>query len=410
VRSRSIVLFVVVLMLVATVSGAARSSRPAGASPASDRVSASFDPLSVSFTSPSNGWTLGLVPCAHDASCLALRSTTDDGRSWQATTLPSLLTTWADRNLDGTIAATYGPGSLSVRFANGEDGWIFGTLPGPVPKNGVAFLQYKPVLWSTHDGGQIWTKLPVAWVGRYGTIFDLEAAAGTVYVMGENKSFHVTVRSSPIGIDEWRTSRSVLLGLPAGGAQPNGAFVLRGTNGWLVVGNDRGISGSARLASDGAWVAWTPPCEAVGNSYVVPAASTSRRLVAICQMGGFAYGLSKSAPPGAKLGSNWLYFSDDGGSRFTAGSELLPTRDYAYGVLASPRPGVILIDRWVNNKQELVESFDNGAHWSVTYNGDVISLAFTGVNHGVGIVRAGNGVDSMIMTVDGGHHWQTVDA
>lgn len=408
-RARIVTALVLLSMIAAWGVGLRPTPSASGASPASDRVAGSFDPVSVSFISPYDGWTLGVAPCANDSSCLALRSTADGGLVWQTTSLPPSLATRADRNLDGTVAALYGAGSLNVRFANNVDGWIFGTLPGPVPTQGVAFIQYEPTLWSTHDGGHVWNKLPVAWVGRYGTIFDLEASAGTAYVMGENRTFHVTVRSSPVGVDQWRTSTSVLLGLPAGGAQPTGAFVLRGTNGWLVVGNDRGVSGSARLASNGAWVAWTPPCQAVGNSYVVPAASTSRRLVAICQMGGFAYGLSKSAPPGAKLGSNWLYYSQDGGTRFTAGPELLPTRAYDYGVLASPRPGVILIDRWTGSQQELVASFDDGVHWNVAYRGDVISLAFAGAEHGVAIVRAANGADSMIMTVDGGRRWATVD-
>lgn len=407
-RARPIVAFAVVAVFAASGVGAAHSSQLADASPAPDRVSATFDPVSVSFISPNVGWTLGVAPCASQASCLALRATTNDGSSWHPVSLPAPLVASADRNLDGKVAATYGAGALNVRFANRRDGWIFGTLPGPVPANGVDFIQYKPSLWSTHDGGTVWNKLPVAWIGRYGTIFDLEAAAGTVYAMGENKSFHVTVRSSPVAFDQWRTSTSVQLGLPAGGAQPTGAFVLRGTSGWLVVGNDRGISGSARLSSSGAWIAWKPPCEAVGNDYTVPATSTNRRLVAICQMGGFAYSLSKSAPPGATLGSYWLYFSSDGGSKFGAGPELRPIRDYSYGVLASPRPGVILIDRWINNKQELVASFDGGVGWSVVYHGEVVSLSFAGVDHGVGIVQGTNGVDSMIKTVDGGRHWSRV--
>jgi hypothetical protein len=372
-------------------------------------VATTFDPLSVTFVSLRTGWVLGTAPCAKSRTCLTLRETTDAGRTWFARPLSTAILSAADRQLNGRDAAQYYD-QLNVRFANTQDGWIYGSLPGPTPSAGVAFIQPVQYLWSTHDGGHVWRRQSFAWLGKYGGLFDLEASNGSVYVMGDNKSNHVTVESSPVGEDSWRVTNAQPLGLPAGGAQPSGSIVLSGSSGWLVVGNDRETSGAARLSADGEWVPWTPPCTTVGNSFATPAASSSATLVAVCTMGGFAQGLSSQAPPGAKLGSSWLYFSNDGGNTFVAGSELLWSRYGDYGVLASPAPGVILLGRSAG-KGALMASFDGGVHWHEVYRAQPFYLGFTSASQGVALVGSplgANGTNTMIMTFDGGHHWARV--
>jgi hypothetical protein len=130
-------------------------------------------------------------------------------------------------------------------------------------------------------------------------------------------------------------------------------------------------------------------------------------------MGGFAYPLSRAAPPGAALGSSWLYFSNNGGQTFEAGPELGPREDSFGDVLASPAPGVILLSRayFGNgdvNEQDLRASFDGGHHWAVVYRGQLLYLGFTSPAQGVGIVQSSNGTTTMIMTFDGGAHWAPV--
>ena len=370
---------------------------------------ATFDPLSVTFVSLGTGWVLGTAPCATGHRCLALRETTDAGGTWTSKHLSSALLTAADRVVNGRLAAQYF-GQLNVRFANTQDGWIYGSLPGPTPPGGVDFIEPVQYLWSTHDGGRVWRRQSFAWLGKYGSLFDLEAANGTVYVMGDNKTYHVTVESSPIGEDSWHVSNAAPMGLPAGGAQPSGSIVLNGSSGWLVVGNDRETSGAARLSSDGTWVPWTPPCTTVGNSFATPAASSSATLVAVCTMGGFAQGLSPQAPPGAKLGSSWLYVSHDGGNTFEAGPELLWLGNAYYGVVASAAPDTVLAGRPAG-KGALMASFDAGAHWREVYPGEPSYLGFTSASQGVGLVPSlygSYGTNTMIMTFDGGHHWAKV--
>ncbi len=384
--------------------GALATSGPSALASTLPSVGTSFDPESVTFVSLSTGWALGTAPCAPGGMCLALRETTDAGRSWSSTPLPASLVGAADHKVDGAPADLWGGSEfgLNVRFADPADGWIYGGLevPGSVG----------PALWSTHDGGLSWREQPTA--GLTWSIFDLEAAAGRVHLMAEKAGWGgVTVESSPAARDDWHAV--LALGNNAGGAEPSGLIVLHGRGGWLVEGNDRGTAGSARLDSDGQWVAWTPPCASVGHSFAAPAASSATNLVAVCVMGGFAYGLSKAAPPGAALQSSWLYFSDNGGRTFAAGPEL-GLQGYSFGdVLASPSPGVVLLSRayFGNgdvNEQDLTASFDGGYHWTVVYRGQLLYLGFTSPAQGVGIVQSSKSTTAMIMTFDGGHHWGPV--
>jgi hypothetical protein len=379
-----------------------------GSSPRSGLANARFDPRSVTFVSPNAGWVLGTVPCAPAGACVALEETTDAGRAWFARPLPATLVAAADRKVGGVPADLYGSVSvgLNVRFADPRDGWIYGGLAVPTrPPSSVA-AAIEATLWSTHDGGLTWHQQPLRGLGSQDSIFDLEAAAGTAYLMESNAAGGVSVKSSPVAQDRWRASNAVRLGSPAGGAQQTGSFILQDSSGWLVEGNDRGTTGSARL-THGRWVSWTPPCASVGHSFAIPAASTANNLAAVCVMGGFAYPLSKSAPPGATLGSSWLYFSTDAGRTFDAGPELRPHAFTFFGVLATPSPRTILLGHGVGSAQELVASFDRGLHWTDVYRGPPLFLGFTTPSQGVAIIGSSNST-TMIMSFDGGHHWKRV--
>lgn len=360
-------------------------------------ASRTIEPLSFSFPSAQIGWVVDVAPCTEKLSCLSLRETTNHGRSWSQRPLPNALKALANRNTSGTVLER--DSGVKVHFANKNDGWIFGLL-----RNG-------PIFWSTHDGGRKWQRLSTALMGSYGSIYDIESTGQTAYLLAQNKAFRVSLESSPVGRDDWHVLPAPTLNLPAGGAEPGGSIVLKGNTGWLVVGNDRGVSGSARL-THGSWVKWTPPCYSVGNSYVAPVAMTTRDLMVVCQMGGFASPLSKSAPPGATLQSNWLYFSNNGGRTFTHGAELHPNLQYD-DLPAIPSPGVIVLGRILqdnkNDTHQLVRSVDEGRHWTVVYQGGWVStLAFQNSQQGAAIVQRTNGTNSMIMTFDGGRRWALV--
>ncbi|MGA2471696.1 MAG: hypothetical protein ABSG64_13520 [Solirubrobacteraceae bacterium] len=360
----------------------------------------------MTFISADSGWVLGTTPCGAGGACLGLRETTDAGRAWVAQPLPAALVAAADRKVAGVVADLYDGGGLNVRFADTRDGWIYGSLPVSAQRECAGCVNLEPTLWSTHDGGAVWHKQPLSGLGSYEQIFDLEASGGTAYLMATNDAQGVSVKSSPVTEDHWQLADTPRLGDPAGGGEQSGAFVLQGASGWLVEGNDRGTTGSAQL-DEGQWVSWTPPCASLGGSFAIPAAASARNLVAVCVMGGFASPLPKSAPPGAKLGSSWLYFSSNGGQSFVAGPELAPGTPW-FSVLASPTPRSILIGRGIGNSQELAASFDGGVHWTVVYHGQPLYLAFTTPRQGVAIVGSLSGPTKLIMTFDGGQRWTAV--
>lgn len=128
-------------------------------------------------------------------------------------------------------------------------------------------------------------------------------------------------------------------------------------------------------------------------------------------MGGFASPLSSSAPPGAKLGSTWLYFSSNGGQSFQAGPELGELGGPFFGqVLGSPAPNAIITSRSSGTSNQLVASFNGGHDWDVVFRGNLFYLGFTSPDQGVGLVQSSSGGrTSMIMTFDSGHHWSRVN-
>ena len=376
---------------------------PASALAAPTRVastSSAFNPLSVTFVSLDTGWALGTVPCGNAHACVALRETVNAGASWSALPLPARLVTAARHGAGALVSDEPFGGGLNVRFANVLNGWIYGGLP-----NGG------PLLWSTHNGGFSWHRVPVAGLASDAPILDLETARGTVYLMAINKGQQrVAVESSPIGQDAWRFDQTPDLFLPAGGGELVGSFVLQGGSGWLVEGNDRGITGSAELQGMDRWTNWAPPCQSVGNSLTVPAASTANNLVAICVMGGFASPLSNSAPPGAKLGSTWLYSSSNGGQSFHANGQLgVLGGPFFGGVLGSPVPNAVVTSRSTGTTNQLVASLNGGRNWSVVFRGNLFYLGFTSPTQGVGLVQSPSNSTSMIMTFDSGHHWSRVN-
>lgn len=374
-----------------TLSGFGFTKAGNGARPTSHATIPRFNPLSFSFDSASTGWALGIAKCAEKMGCLSLRETLDHGRSWSPRRLPAPLVALSNKNVTGSTVER--DRYLSIYFANNVDGWIYG------------LGRVHPVFFSTHDGGMEWRQLSTSLEGSYGFIFDIASVRGIAYLVAQSKSYQGIVESSPVGRDDWRVSRAPTLDLPAGGSTDSGSIVLKGISGWLVVGNDRGVSDSAELTARGKWVKWSPPCASVGDSYVVPVPTTPRDLVVACSMGGFASPLSKSAPPGATLQSVWLYTSRNGGRTFRYGPQLSRSLE---NVLAAPTRSDLFANR-VNNSttdvQQFVRSIDGGHHWEIVRREWALSLAFQSDAQGVALLQGSNDVNTMIVTSDGGVHW-----
>jgi hypothetical protein len=369
---------------------------------------ARFTPFSTSLPTDSKGWVLGTVKCSDRRTCMQLRSTRDGGATWKLESLPAGLLKPADERVGlNAIAAVYPVypyGLLNVRFANVRDGWIYGTIPSIDRFGGITTSRWLVLLWSTHDGGTTWTKQNPPGLGSQGPTFDLEASSREVYLLGEGLTFTAVLVESPVQSDHWSVVKTPPLEFPAGGSANEGDIVLSGHAGWLVEGNDRGVTGSLRLNQDGQWTRWSPPCASVGDSYAVPVASDTRHLDVVCEIGGVFAQPSPKAPPGATPGSWWLYVSSNAGSSFHAASELHPAGDY-FSALAWPTPKTLFSYYGVGFPGELVMSRDEGKSWHVVFHGLVTYLHFVNATNGIGIAESPSNTSEMIVTHNGGQSW-----
>jgi len=319
-----------------------------------------FQARSVTFVSRELGWVLGTLSCLGSPSCTpVLLRTEDAGKTWMRIPAPA----------DGNVEA--------VRFADAENGWMYG----------VSSSRTSPDLWATHDGGMQWERPRLPGIAGGDSISDVEAGAGMV-----SASFNgdpVETATSPVHLDDWTLSRTTV---PAGaGPVPSEQIVLQGSRGWLIE-VDRVVIGGEHL-DDGAWEPWNPPCSQSGGPAVLAAPDPSH-LVAICDTG-----IYTSATPLVRI-----LFSSNGGSTFRL-SATSPPGFPSGAAIASPTPSVVIIG---GNGGDLIGTFDEGATWSVVnHQADAdgwLQVGFTTTRQGVAIDSSG----ALLMTFDGGHVWAPV--
>ena len=356
---------------------------------ASPAVPVGFAPESVTFVSPSDGWVAGSAPCASGV-CLALVRTADGGHTWHGVGAPGVT----------LPSPSGGQGALSVRFADGNDGWIYTT--------DRSRASAASTLWSTHDAGQRWGQVTLTALTQGGQITAMEAAGGRVHVavmsMADGK---IVVESSPVGADSWTGTGT---GVPIGaGPVPGTQLVFQGASGWILE-DDRVVVGGARLDGEGGWSAWNPPC-LTANGTAELAASTAADLVAVCDEG--LWGPAANLASGAAVPSEWVFSSSDGGTSFHVAGRT-PSSATAEEI-ASPSPSTIVIGGAAsgagNDALALTASFDGGRNWQTVYHGPAAStvadLGFTTLNQGVAVV-SGQSRAFLVMTRDGGRHWAPV--
>ncbi len=321
-----------------------------------------FSPASVTFVSLQTGWVLGATCPTCTVSLLRTR---DGGRTWASIPGPPTV-----------LAPDQSAGVHEVRFADLNDGWVFGAE-----------------IWATHDGGSHWARSTLP-VGGPPGVSDLAASGGVAHavVFGATNAFEIV--TTPAGRDAWQPSPTKL---PVGaGPVPMAQIVLQAGSGW-VVQNDRVVVNGARLAG-GAWVPWQAPCAnpSVGGPAVL-AASTPTDLVAACSEGRFG-------GPAVDV----RVFLSTNGVTFPAQGTVVPSATDAQGV-ASPVPSTIV----VADAARLVTSFDRAATWTTVFSGSPSGgwrdLGFTSSTRGV-VVEAGQGTQpgALLMTDDGGHSWVPV--
>ena len=340
-------------------------------------TAASLRPESVTFVSAEDGWVLGLSMCGH-ATCLRLAKTLDAGRTWA----------WVSTESLSTLSVST---QWHVRFADSDDGWISG-----------------PRLYSTHDGGRIWTRVALAALeGPNSSVGALETADGRVYaevVEGTepNTLGPVVLFGSRTNSDAWFAVPSVTTG-PDGFAGnisvAQGVFWISLHPAIVTPQGSQALSTLYRSLDGVNWRAEPQPCPS--DSVATIGAATANRVFVVCAAGLAAGSEGKSA-----------YRSDDGGASYERVADPPLGGDFEE-VSAAPSSVSVAAS---SGATEIYTSFDGGQTWVTTLTiGDaglgLSDLGFTTAAQGVAIHGRVDYPDSLqlLMTRDGGHQWTVVD-
>jgi hypothetical protein len=335
--------------------------------PRGEAIPPGFSPVSVTFVPARTGWVLGTAVCTTQPCSPFLLRTTDGGATWSSVPPPP----------SPVSAVAADVGAHSVRFANLEDGWVFG-----------------PELWATHDGGSHWARTTLPGLPADVRVEALEASNGAVHAAVLDGA-EVRILSSAVGRDDWQLSSTVL---SAGeGPVPSTQIVLHGATGWIVQ-LDRTVTGGARL-DGGQWIPWQPPCADVFGPAVL-AASTATDLIAVCDEGVWG----GSGPRGSHL-----YVSANGGAAFQRSATTVPV---SAGVVASAAPGAAVVGGPIADGSALVATSDGGARWTTVYQDRHypawLDLGFTTGTQGVVVEIFHEGPAALLLTRDGGRTWSPV--
>jgi photosystem II stability/assembly factor-like uncharacterized protein len=301
------------------------------AGPAGGPVPEGFSATSVTFVSTSEGWVLGTAPC-RVAPCTSLVRTANAGGSWVGIAAP--------KDPLANPSQSGGVGVSEVRFADPADGWVFG-----------------PDLWSTHDGGAIWTRINL---GAGTRVTALETADGTVDAVvavacpNDAGPCPAQLMSSPSTSDHFTVNHTVLL--PGGVAGPH-ALALHDHTGYLVASPAPSAETGPDIAStlwrtgDGStWMAVPDPCGPdLSPNSTSPVSVTT--VILLCGGQGAAGSSQKAVFRSTDSGSTW---TPTAAAQFSAGDG---------GTVAASTASILSIAT-SSGASEIYYSTDGGATYS----------------------------------------------
>jgi hypothetical protein len=382
VRARRTLTAAVIAVLAVTAAGviAARRQEPgrvrvAGPGSSTTSIPSSFKPLRTgvqdwTWVSDNQGWALARTACGTSV-CVALRATTDGGRTWRSLPTPDALDVAAQYDPDAACARR---ACLSgVRFATSKIGWLFG-----------------PSLFRTSDGGNTWTRESSR------AVLDVEAARGVAMRVTtadyECAQCGVHVDRVRLPSSEWRRFPPEFV---------SAQLLLQGTDSYIVSPANSAGAGDSRLwHSSGGRTTWTEindPCALPHPGFRTESASAAPGgvLTVLCaKVGGTSASMQVSTDRGKTFGSRHALpgnFLNAEPIAAATGQTIAVaySNQHSYGV-------------WVSN--------DGGVTWHRT-------LALQGTLAGTGSFtpllgwqdartgRASFGADAIWTTRDGGRSW-----
>ncbi len=354
-----------------TSAPATATATPAPTAAAGRPGLAGFAATSVTFVSTEEAFVLGTTACAH-APCTAIAATQDRGGKWAE--LPAPAVPLGDPLANSGQAAVWG-----IRFADPELGFVFG--------NG---------LWVTTDGGKQWT----ATASPGGSIVDLEVIDGQVLALSYPCSAQSdcgqtgTLYRRALSGGPWSAVTRVS-GARVIATQARVAAVLDLSD--VVVTGDGGLTFAVRAT----------PCAGSGSAGSAVAVTGPGSLALLCA-GGAAMGSVQKT----------VYVSDDLGVTWAkAGSP--PLGGDPWGISAGT-PAQLTVAA-LSGATWLYYSADGGVRWSIAYRAPVDGgvefndLGFTTTADGVAVLgpvyydRNPEGMPGqLLLTSDGGASWATV--
>ena len=360
----------------------ARAAR-GSASPAEPEqgASARFEPLSASFVSASEGLVLGATPCAK-ATCTALVTTSDGGRSWTGVPAPP--------------APLAGPPT--------GVGAVPGDAVGTILSTGASSYASGPGLWASTSasGAARWVRLHPG-----GPVLDLAVDAGTLWAVvascwSQDKGCaapSLRLERAPAGTDAWRV-------VPGVGGFYDAQLLFRGATGWVAMWPRRLPSPVTiwRTTDDGvSWSRIPDPC--YRPTWAID-------LAELASPGGSTLFELCAGNSGAGQEAKTVLESTNGGtSTRPAGAAPLGGLVEAF---AAPSPSLLVLA--ASSAAGLLDrSADAGRHWKVTTLDDggagLSDLAFASPSVGVvvdGRPSSGPFPDQLLVTRDGGLTWSVV--
>jgi hypothetical protein len=263
-----------------TTTTTATASTPAGGP-----VPAGFRAQSATFVSADQGWVLGAAPCA-TAPCTSIVRTSDDGATWGGIPAPT------DGLENPQSGSTIPSGVSEIRFADNLNGWVFG-----------------PDLWSTHDGGEVWSHITSG--PGASRVVDLEGSGGAVYVVTEQCAAQASICPGQLWrstntTDAFQTVATFNLAPEEGDA--GSILAIHDTTGYLITAATTGAPGTPALLVTANGTTWSPepnPCPAQLDGISVAPVDTVRAAM-LCSGQGAAGSSTKAVLATSDGGHTWV--------------------------------------------------------------------------------------------------------
>lgn len=324
-----------------------------------------FAPSSTTWTSPTDGWVLGWIPCG-DTLCAELRRTTDGGRSW------------SEANAPDVRPSEYGE-QTRVFFA--ERG-----------RRSIGLVTAGRELYVSFDGARTWQREDLG-LDRYGAI---DATRESVYLAGltaTDSTVSTRVFSTPIKKRRWTRVRGIEMSNPGGAAT---TLTDVATEDRAVQASTSSFGGEGRVwsAPKGKRFTTASPCNE-WSAMRVGAASAARQFTLCTYNAG--RGHSDKELKATTDGVSYSTMSMAPRIGITTDFAVADESTLAIGATGGDM-GIVLI------------SFDGGQTWESTLaepnTGPVVDLDFQDSSHGTLVTGYPTlGTSRVYRTVDGGRTW-----